>query len=127
MERGFEPKVHAVFVHTKNLKKSAGWYSRLLGLPFDEKEVRSPVYNVPVTGEVYMTIDDHAFDDEYQFKPAKTPVFNFCSDNLEQSHRWIKENNIPVTRPIEKHGNFGWFHIEDPDGNAVMICGNCTE
>lgn len=121
---GFEPKIHAVFVHTKNLKRAAEWYSDLLGLPFDSSKVESPVYNMPLTGEVYMTLDDHAFDPDYQFGPVRTPVFNFCSSDLAKSYQWVKEKGIMIVRDIEKHGDFGWFNIEDPDKNVVMICGN---
>ncbi|MFG6121355.1 MULTISPECIES: VOC family protein [Thalassobacillus] len=122
-ESGFGAKVHAVFVHTQDLKKSAAWYSDLLGLPFYEEKVESPVYNMPVTGETYMTLDDHAFDPDYQFEPVRTPVFNFCSADLAKSYQWVKEKGIMIVRDIEEHGDFGWFHIEDPDKNVVMICG----
>jgi predicted enzyme related to lactoylglutathione lyase len=115
--------VHAVFVHTENLKRSAAWYSWLLDLPFEEKEVQSPVYNLPVKEGVYMTIDDHAFDPDYRFEPLRTPAFNFCSHDVEKSYREMKEAGVQVIREIERDGDFGWFHIEDPDGNAVMICG----
>ncbi|RWZ52270.1 VOC family protein [Halobacillus fulvus] len=115
--------VHAVFVHTKDLKRSAEWYSWLLGLPFSEKDVESPVYNLPVKEGVYLTIDDHAFDSNYTFEPLSAPAFNFCSDHLKESYQRMKDHNVPITRKIETNGDFGWFHIQDPDGNALMICG----
>ena len=115
--------VHAVFVHTKDLKRSAEWYSWLLGLPFEESKVESPVYNLPVTEGVYVTIDDHSFDPDHTFHPVDTPVFNFLSDDLKGSYERMKSEGVTVTREIEQHGDFGWFNVEDPDRNVVMICG----
>lgn len=115
--------VHGVFIHTRDLKRSAKWYSWLLDLPFEETEVESPVYNLPVSEGVHLTIDDHSFDPEHVFEPVHTPVFNFLSEDLKGSYDSLKENGVSITREVEQHGDFGWFHIEDPDHNTVMICG----
>lgn len=123
MSQTLQPGVHAVFVHTKDLKKSASWYSWLLGLPFDEEKVESPVYNIPVQQGVHLTIDDHKFDPTFTFEPLSAPVFNFCSSDLKKSYTVMKNSGVKVTREIEEHGDFGWFNIEDPDGHTVMICG----
>ncbi|UOQ44369.1 VOC family protein [Halobacillus salinarum] len=116
--------MHGVFIHTRNLKKSAAWYSWLLGLPFREEDVQSPVYNLPTKEGSYLTIDDHCNDPSYQFEPIKTPVFNFCSNDLKRTYEDLKEQQVPIVREIEQHGDFGWFNIEDPDGHVVMVCGD---
>ncbi|MBH0231579.1 VOC family protein [Halobacillus yeomjeoni] len=121
------PAVHAVFVHTRDLVKSAAWYSWLLGVPFDEKDVESPVYNIPVQAGVHLTIDDHKFDPSFSFEPVKAPAFNFFSSNIHKSLEEMKDAGVVVTRDMETHGSFGWFHVQDPDGNAVMICGDISE
>ncbi len=118
-----EPKVHAVFIHVTDLKRSAAWYSKLLNLPFDEKEVSSPVYNLPVTGDTYVTLDDHAFDPNFSFQRSAHPAFNFLTDDLLTTYEKLVEDGVQVVREIEKVDNFGWFHIADPDENVIMICG----
>ncbi|MFJ7995001.1 hypothetical protein ACIQY5_23060 [Peribacillus frigoritolerans] len=55
------PKVNNVFIHVKDLKKSAGWYCNLLGIPHNGDSVESPVYNIPITYETGLTLDDHTF------------------------------------------------------------------
>lgn len=124
MRNKVEPKVHAVFIHVRDLKKSAQWYSRLLGLPFDASKVESPVYNLPVEGDTYVTLDDHQFDPEFTIHPFKNPAFNFYSKDLLTTLSWVKEEDIPITRRLETVEGFGWFQISDPDGNVVMICGD---
>lgn len=55
-------KVNNVFIHVLDLRQSAQWYSQLLGLPFCEEKVVSPVYNLPISSETGITLDDHTFD-----------------------------------------------------------------
>ncbi|WP_312099420.1 VOC family protein [Niallia sp.] len=55
-------KVNNVFIHVSNLEQAVEWYSELLGLPFDKDKVESPVYNIPVTSETGITLDDHTFE-----------------------------------------------------------------
>ncbi|UOQ91785.1 VOC family protein [Halobacillus shinanisalinarum] len=127
MTRCLLPEVHAVFVHTKDLKRSARWYSDLLDLPFEEEKVHSPVYNLPVKGGVHLTIDDHKYDSNYSFERVRTPVFNFCSKNLVESYQELVGKGVIITKEIESHGDFGWFHIQDPDEHVVMVCGTIVD
>mgnify|MGYP001281094023 CR=1 FL=1 len=123
MAKHVTPAVHAVFIHTTDLVKSAEWYCRLLELPFDAEQVNVPVYNVQVSGDTYLTIDSHAFDASFTFTPASGPIFNIFSSDLIATYDWITEQEMKVVRQIERDNDFGWFHIEDPDQNIVMICG----
>ncbi|KGX90557.1 hypothetical protein N781_07135 [Pontibacillus halophilus JSM 076056 = DSM 19796] len=124
MESTIVPGVHAVFVHCSDLRVSAKWYCELLELPYDETAVHSPIFNVPVREGVFLTLDDHAFDDTAELVPTNQPTFNLFAHSLYQSYEWVKEKEIQIVREIEHHENFGWFIIEDPDRNRLMICGN---
>ncbi len=126
MEQTLKAGVHGVFIHTKNLKRSAAWYSWLLNLPFEEEEAESPVYTLPLKEGVYLTIDDHCNDPHYQFEKIHTPVFNFLSNDLKKTYADLTDQGVTVVREIEEHGTFGWFNIEDPDGHAVMVCGEIS-
>ncbi|UOR10335.1 VOC family protein [Halobacillus amylolyticus] len=127
MTKSLLPEVHAVFIHTKDLKRSAKWYSELLDLPFEEGQVHSPVYNLPVTGGVHLTIDDHKFDTSYSFEQVKKPVFNFYSKDLVESYQDLAAKGVQITKEIVSHGDFGWFHIQDPDQHVVMVCGTIVD
>lgn len=119
-----ESKVNNVFIHVSDLKTSAKWYCDLLGLPLDENEVNSPVFNIPVTSETGLTLDDHTFDPNFQFRPANHVLFNFHAKDIDQAYDFVKSRGITITRDIERFGDFAYFNFQDPDGNVLMICNN---
>ncbi|SIT75610.1 VOC family protein [Edaphobacillus lindanitolerans] len=115
-------KINNVFIHVSNLKQSARWYSDLLGIPFPEEAIESPVYNIPVTSETGLTLDDHTFDPGFELKPSGHVLFNFYVRDIDEAHRFITGKGIPVVREIERFGEFAYFNIQDPDGNVLMVC-----
>jgi predicted enzyme related to lactoylglutathione lyase len=117
-------KVNNVFIHVINLKESAEWYSNLLGIPFDPDKVESPVYNIPVTSETGLSLDDHTFDPGFNLNPSDHVLFNFLVDDVEEAYTFVKSKGITITREIERIGDFAYFNFRDPDGNVLMIC-NC--
>lgn len=117
-------KVNNVFIHVSDLKKSVEWYSNLLGLSFDENEVESPVYNIPVTTETGLTLDDHTFDPSFRLNPSDHVLFNFFVADIDEAYKFIKTNGIPLVKEIERIGEFAYFNFQDVDGNVLMIC-NC--
>ena len=117
-------QMNGVFIHVANLKKSAEWYTNLLGLEVDLSTVESPVYNIPLKGSTSLTLDDHTFDPTFRHEPSSAPLFNFYSPDIEEAYQFIRNKGIEVVREIERVGDTAWFNIKDPDGNVVMIC-NC--
>ncbi|WP_449539730.1 VOC family protein [Ferdinandcohnia sp. Marseille-Q9671] len=115
-------KVNNVFIHVSDLKSSAEWYSDLLGLPFNNDEVNSPVYNIPVTSETGLTLDDHTFDPGFTLKPSEHVLFNFFVSDIDEAYAFIKNKDITVVKEIERIGDFAYFNFKDLDGNVLMIC-----
>jgi predicted enzyme related to lactoylglutathione lyase len=117
-------KVNNVFIHVSNLRTSAEWYSQLLSLPFDPSSVESPVYNIPVTSETGLTLDDHSFDPTFKLNPSEHVLFNFIVSDIEEAYKYIHSKGIEIVKEIEEIGEFSYFNFKDPDGNVLMIC-NC--
>lgn len=117
-------KVNNVFIHVSDLKKSAEWYSNLLGIPYVSEKVESPVYNISVTSETGLTLDDHTFEKEFTLQPSQHVLFNFFVSDIHEAYQFIKRNNIKVVKEIEQIGDFAYFNFHDLDGNVLMIC-NC--
>jgi predicted enzyme related to lactoylglutathione lyase len=117
-------KVNNVFIHVSNLEKSAEWYSELLGIPFNKDNIASPVYNIPVTSETGLTLDDHTFDPGFKLKPSDHVLFNFFVNDIDEAYEFIKNKGIKVVKEIERIGDFAYFNFEDLDGNVLMICNN---
>ncbi|MEA3320783.1 MAG: VOC family protein [Bacillota bacterium] len=117
-------QMNGVFIHVSNLKKSAKWYSNLLGLDLNPDLVQSPVYNIPLVGSSSLTLDDHTFDPGFKHVPSSAPLFNFYAPDIDEAYQYIQSKGIEVTREIERVEDTAWFNIKDPDGNVVMVC-NC--
>ncbi|WML56135.1 VOC family protein [Neobacillus sp. PS2-9] len=112
-----------VFVHVKDLKKSVEWYSRILGFEVDLSELNSPVYDIPIQGTTGLTLDDHAFDNNFRHQPSSNPIFNLLVDDIDSAYRFIKESGAEIVREIERIGeHFAWFNFVDPDRNVLMAC-----
>lgn len=117
-------QMNGVFIHVSNLKKSAQWYSDLLGLDLNLDSVQSPVYNIPLVGSSSLTLDDHTFDPGFKHMPTDAPLFNFYAPDIDEAYQYIQTKGIEIVREIERVGETAWFNIKDLDGNVVMIC-NC--
>lgn len=115
-------QMNGVFVHVSNLKESAKWYCELLGIEIDFEKIQSPVFNIPVVGSTSLTLDDHAFDQNFQHFVSPSPIFNFYTPNIDEAYQYTKEKGYRVVREIERHYEMAWFNVQDPDGNVVMIC-----
>ncbi|NRG47597.1 VOC family protein [Bacillus sp. CRN 9] len=119
-----ESKVNNVFIHVSDLKKSAEWYSSLIGLTINLDEITSPVFNIPVTSMTGLTLDDHSFDPGFKFNPSSHVLFNFFAKDIDEAYSFVKGKGITIVREIERIGDFAYFNFQDLDGNVLMIC-NC--
>ncbi|KMY44770.1 hypothetical protein AC622_11495 [Bacillus sp. FJAT-27916] len=115
-------KINNVFIHVSDLKKSSEWYCRLIGAPFHIEEVKSPVYNIPVTSETGLTLDDHRFDPGFELNPSSHVLFNLYAADIDEAYHYVKGTGAVITREIERIGEFAYFNFLDPDGNVLMIC-----
>lgn len=122
--RPIQNQMNGVFVHVSNLKVSAKWYSDLVGIEWNEEDISSPVFNLPITGTTSLTLDDHSFDPHFQPAISPNPLFNLYAPNIDEAYEYVVSKGIEVVREIEWVGETAWFNIKDPDGNVVMIC-NC--
>lgn len=115
-------KINNVFIHVSNLEKSVEWYSDLLAMPFNKDNVISPVYNIPLTSETGLTLDDHTFDPGFQLRSSEHVLFNFFVKDIDEAYKFVINKGITIVREIERNGDFAYFNFKDPDGNILMIC-----
>lgn len=108
MTSPIESKINNVFIHVSNLKKSAEWYSNLLGLPINLDEVNSPVYNIPVTSMTGLTLDDHTFDPGFKLTPSKHVLFNFFVKDIDEAYSFVLTKGITIVKEIERIGDFAY-------------------
>ncbi|WP_353050084.1 VOC family protein [Bacillus sp. ISL-41] len=91
-------------------------------MPFNSEKVESPVYNIPVTSETGLTLDDHTFDSGFNLKPSNHILFNFLVEDVDEACNSVKSNGISITKETERIVDFAYFNFKDPDGNVLMIC-----
>ncbi|WP_318564949.1 hypothetical protein [Peribacillus simplex] len=77
---------------------SRGWYCNLLGIPHNSDSVESPVYNIPITYETGLTLDDHTLDPDFRFEPSNNVLFNFYVKDIDEAYKFIKGNNIRIVK-----------------------------
>ncbi|WP_170287203.1 VOC family protein [Paenibacillus faecis] len=117
-----ENRIASVFVHVTDLRKSAEWYSRLLGLPvFEERLNGGPVYWFEFKGTHLILDSNTANRQNPEWDESMKPRIMFKTSNLEEAYRYVLEKGETILEP-EYHGTMAYFNFRDPEGNAQMVC-----
>ncbi|MGD6843417.1 VOC family protein [Bacillus infantis] len=114
-------RMNTVFVHVADLKKSAGWYCKLLGQKVTEP-VENPVYNVKMDGETGLTLDAGSCADGKRPQAGPNPLFNLHTGDIHKAYSWMEKEGFDVQAGITHFDDFSFFNVKDPDGNIIMIC-----
>lgn len=119
-------RVDTIFVHVKALEKSIHWYSKLLGLEVEDGDYSGPVYTISMgDGRPGLTLDNHCFDDIYEFVPSNQPIFSLSASDINTAYQYVRNHlNAEIVTEIQIFPDLADFTFKDPDGNIIMIC-NC--
>ncbi|MCG7344099.1 VOC family protein [Sporosarcina sp. ACRSL] len=115
-------KINTIFVHVSDLKQSVKWYSQLLGQEYDSTTIERPVYNMKIAHHTGLTLDAGPEGVTKKLLPSDYPLFNFHTENIEQSYAYVNELGYKVESEIVSFDDFSFFTLRDPDGNFIMIC-----
>lgn len=111
--------VGGVFFKSPDPKRLYEWYTKWLGMEFEDWGIAYFAKDMPAKGQTVWS----AFDSTTKyFDPSeKGFMFNLMVDNLEEALKQVKEGGAEIVGEIEKmeYGSFGWFM--DPDGNKVEL------
>ncbi|GAA5533310.1 VOC family protein [Deinococcus aluminii] len=115
-------RVDGVFIHVRNLRRAAEWYSAAFGVPLKEEELQRHYYTLNVSGEQpWVTLDDHGADPAFEFQPAAHPILSFYSRDLSAAREHLRTlGALSVGEIEEAHPGLAYFVFRDPDGNALM-------
>lgn len=115
-------RIDTVFVHVRDLEKSVHWYSKLLGVDIKNK-VQEPIYTFDMgVGRPGLTLDNHSFDDIYEFVPQNQPLFNLSTEDIDISYQFVQQLGAEIVTEIQRYPDLSEFSFKDPDGNIIMIC-----
>lgn len=115
-------KINTIFVHVSDLEKSVKWYAELLGQEYDLTAVERPVYNIKIAEYTGLTLDAGPEGIIKKQSPSTYPIFNFHTENIDDSYAYVKELGYDVESEITQFDDFSFFTICDPDRNVIMIC-----
>ncbi len=115
-------KMNTIFVHVSDLERSVKWYAELLGQEYDLTAVERPVYNIKIADHTGLTLDAGPEGITKRQSSSTYPIFNFHTDNIEESYAYVKESGYDVESEITRFDDFSFFTICDPDRNIIMIC-----
>lgn len=115
-------KINTIFVHVSNLERSVKWYSRLLNQEVDLTKVLNPVHNIFMNQYTGLTLDAGPLGISKKITPSVHPLFNFHTDDIQKSYKFLKELGYQIESDIVEFDEFAYFNISDPDKNIIMIC-----
>lgn len=111
--------VGGVFFKSADPKRLYEWYSKWLGMEFEDWGTAFHPKTMPANGQTVWS----AFNaNTNYFAPSeKEFMFNLVVDDLEEALRQVEEGGAMIVGNIEKleYGSFGWFI--DPDGHKVEL------
>ncbi|MBM7568637.1 VOC family protein [Paenibacillus sacheonensis] len=123
-----EPRAASVFVHVTNLRGSAEWYNKLLGLPMLEDRFNGgPVYwyNLRHTN---LILDNNAGNEANpDWRVSMKPRIMFKTANIDEAYAYVKEKGEPFLEPERHGGVMAFFNFRDPEGNVQMVCWTAEE
>ncbi len=112
-------EVESVFVHVSELRRSAEWYSMVMGLPLLEERLNGGnVYWMKLQGGTGIILDDNGSN------TPETPRVRFMykTSDVEKSYRFLENQEVRPLYPIERpHPGLAFFMFTDPDGNSLMV------
>ena len=111
--------IGGIFFKSPNPKGLFDWYSKYLGMEFQEWGTAYLPNNMPENSQTVWS----AFDQSTKyFDPAKKDfMFNLIVDNIEEAIEQVRNGGAQIIGEIERsdYGSFAWFM--DPDGNKVEL------
>jgi len=111
--------VESAFVHVSDLRRSAEWYSMVMGLPVLEERLNGGnVYWFMLQGGTGIILDDN------RNNTSDTPHVRYMykTSDIEESYRFMENQDVRTVFPIERpHPGLAFFRFIDPDGNSIMV------
>lgn len=95
-----------------------------MGIEVSVGKYSGPIYTFDMgSGRPGLTLDNHCFDEDYEFIPSNQPLFNLSCTDIDKAYEFVKnELDAEIVTEIETFPDLSYFNFRDPDGNIIMIC-----
>ncbi|HEY0828558.1 MAG TPA: VOC family protein [Bacilli bacterium] len=111
--------VESAFVHVSDLRRSAEWYSMVMGLPLLEDRLNGGnVYWMKLQGGTGIILDDNGSN----MPDTPRVKFMYKTSDIEASYRFLDTQGVRPLYAIERpHPGLAFFMFTDADGNSLMV------
>ncbi|RKN71905.1 VOC family protein [Paenibacillus ginsengarvi] len=112
----------SLFVHVSDLRRSAEWYSDLLGLPVREERLGGgPVYWFDLPGTDLILDDNSANRQNPDWREDQKPFIMFACEHIDEAYDYVKSKADTLAEP-ECYPDVAHFSFRAPDGRVYMAC-----
>ncbi|HET7627432.1 MAG TPA: VOC family protein [Bacillales bacterium] len=118
------PYIGTTFLHVKDLRKSAAFYSMMLGLPLLEERLNGgPIYWMELEGGTGMILDDNSVNkQDLDWDESKQHSCMFLTRDIDAAYEHVKNLGAKmVTERENPHQGLKFFRFRDLDGNVFMV------
>lgn len=115
-------EVSSVILWSRDLKKSVDLYSKLLGLPIEEKDNFGTIHIFRLKNGVEIMIDSNGMDN-IPVPQSAPPLFFMPSDDIDQAAEYVQDLGFEIIYGgIHRNHAVSFFNMRDVDFNVITIC-----
>jgi predicted enzyme related to lactoylglutathione lyase len=118
------PKLPAVFVHVRDLRRAAEFYTQLLGLSYDPNaDFGNGIYVIQLANGADLLLDaNHSQHLQTRDDFAMHATCMFATQDIDAAYAWLEMQGVEIVTELYRDPNVAFFNFKDPDGNIQMIC-----
>jgi catechol 2,3-dioxygenase-like lactoylglutathione lyase family enzyme len=125
MKKNYITRISAVEVPVSNLVKSIDWYTRILGLEVQHKDLKTAMLTFNALGVPGVFLCETESNEKLQFintnNDVTHSVIDFFTADLIGFYNFLIEQGVKVGK-LNMNSDFGGFGFEDPNGNLLSAC-----
>jgi catechol 2,3-dioxygenase-like lactoylglutathione lyase family enzyme len=115
-------EVSSVILWCRDIKKSVDLYSKLLGLPIDEKDNFGTLHTFRLPNGLEIMIDSNGMD-KIPVPQSAPPLFFMPADDIDKAAEYVQELGFDIIYGgIHRNHAVSFFNMRDEDFNVITIC-----
>ncbi len=100
------------------MDRAVAWYSRILEEPVAEASHEGTIYDVPMQGDVHLTLDSN----KQEVTISCEPLFFFWTRDTQAAYQFLRRNDVEGVSQIEDIGSISYVIFKDPDDSLPVVC-----
>ncbi|MGE8207024.1 VOC family protein [Heyndrickxia sp. NPDC080065] len=115
-------EVASVILWSRDLKKSVDLYSKLLGLPIEEKDNFRTLHIFRLSNGLEIMIDSNGMN-KIPVPQSASPLFFMPADDIDKAADYVHDLGFEIIYGgIHRNHAVSFFNMRDEDFNVITIC-----